>query len=95
MHRWERPSKSVDSNSGAVAALEKFRVSTKIIRPVLHHESRILQFHRDITVLLGYCQRDHVEYITIELPGDDLSRMHQSLAGVNVNTVANVVRTVS
>ncbi|KAE9401947.1 putative casein kinase-1 hhp1 [Gymnopus androsaceus JB14] len=84
------------SNPKIVVALKKSRVSRKIKRTLLRHESRVLQLlqgHVAIPAVYAYGHLDHFEYLAIELLGPSLADKLHFLdgAGLKVKTVIRIV----
>lgn len=66
---------AVEEPSGRLVALKKSRVSQKVKRPHLQHESRILwllQGHPAIPAIFAYGHLPHFEYIAMEFLGPSL-----------------------
>ena len=66
---------AVEEPSGRIVALKKSRVSQKVKRPHLQHESRILwmlQGHPAIPTIFAYGHLPHFEYIAMELLGPSI-----------------------
>ncbi|PVF94467.1 kinase-like protein [Serendipita vermifera] len=84
---------AVDMNSGQVAAVKKSRVSLRIKRPILRHESRILQLlqgHPGIPILYGYGHLPHFEYLSLEIQGKSVKELQSSPLAAKVKTVVRV-----
>ncbi|GJJ10419.1 hypothetical protein Clacol_004645 [Clathrus columnatus] len=88
--------KAEDLKSGQIVALKKSRVSLKVKRPFLRHESRILQLlqgHPAIPKLYGYGQLEHFEYISMEILGISVGD-EVDTGGLTVITVIRIVEQV-
>lgn len=86
--------KATEQHSGDVVAVKKSRVSLGVKRPVLQHESRVLELlqgHPAIPVIIGYGQLRHFEYMAMELLGESISDLHPGPASTDVKTVVRVV----
>ncbi|PVF94673.1 kinase-like protein [Serendipita vermifera] len=82
--------RATEVNSGAIAAVKKSRVSTRIQRTILRHESRIIQLlqgHPSIPTVYGYGHLDHFEYLSIELLGSSVRESHPTPLGIGIRTV--------
>lgn len=69
--------RATEEESGRVVALKKSRISLRVKRPSLRHESRILrllQTHPAIPTLYGYGQLPYFEYLAMELLGSSISQ---------------------
>jgi len=85
--------RAVEASSKKTVALKKSRVSLKVKRTVLRHESRILQFlqgHPAIPTLYEYGRLPHFEYLTMELLGRNVKELSASPAQSSVKTVVRV-----
>ncbi|TDL20492.1 putative casein kinase-1 hhp1 [Rickenella mellea] len=86
--------KATEEGSGKTVVLKKSRVSTRVKRPTLQHESRMLQLlngHAAIPAAYGYGQLEHFEYISMELLGPSLAEQQKDGTGVMVKTVIRIV----
>jgi hypothetical protein len=86
--------KATEEGSGRQVAVKKSRVSRKVKRPTLQHETRVLQILRgnpSIPLVYGYGQLEHFEYMAMELLGPSIAEQRKDGAGVMVNTVIRVV----
>jgi hypothetical protein len=71
-------------------AVKKSRVSLRVQRTILKHESHVLlllQGHPAIPVLYGYGRFKHFEYIAMEQLGSTLTKLHPSPYGLPLVTV--------
>ncbi|KAF8961849.1 kinase-like domain-containing protein [Flammula alnicola] len=85
--------KATEKSSGRKVAIKKSRVSRRVKRPTLRHETRVLQFLQGqaaIPVVYGYGQLEHFEYMSLELLGPSIANIQK--AGVMAKTVFRVVR---
>jgi len=85
--------KATDAN-GKIVAIKKSRVSKKVQRPILQHETRILRLlneHPSIPILYGYGHLDHFEYISLELLGPSIDKKLQQGTGLEEKTVVRIV----
>lgn len=86
--------KATEEGSGRKVALKKSRVSTRVKRPTLQHETRVLQLlrgHVAIPIVFGYGQHEHFEYLSMEFLGPTVTEKLTDNAGVAVRTVLRVV----
>ncbi len=88
--------KATELESGKTVALKMSRVSTRVQRPILQHETRILQLLKgqaSIPIVYAYGQLEHFEYMAMELLGLTL-RGHQKNGpgtGLMLPTVVRIV----
>ncbi|KAL6300721.1 kinase-like domain-containing protein [Sparassis latifolia] len=78
-----------ESSRGAVA-LKKSRVSLRVKRTILQHESRILQLLQDhpmIPAVYAYGRFEHFEYFAMELLGSNVKELSPHPRGAALNTV--------
>ncbi|KAF8155737.1 kinase-like domain-containing protein [Crassisporium funariophilum] len=83
--------KALDVSTGNACAVKKSRASTRIKRPILEYEARILkslQGHPAIPKLIAYGRFDHFEYLAMELLGRSLSDAQTKLPVSNVAHIA-------
>ncbi|KAK0218469.1 putative casein kinase-1 hhp1 [Armillaria nabsnona] len=72
--------KSTELESGKTMALKMSRVSTRVKRPILQHETRILQLlkgHESIPVVYAYGQLVHFEYMAMEILGPSVAEQQK------------------
>ncbi|KAJ7743144.1 putative casein kinase-1 hhp1 [Mycena metata] len=85
--------RAVEVGSETAVAVKKSRVSLRVQRTILRHESRVLQLlqgHPAIPVLYGYGQLPHFEYLSLELLGANAKEL--LVNQVRVPTVVRVVQ---
>ncbi|KAJ7743152.1 kinase-like protein [Mycena metata] len=85
--------RAVEVGSETAVAVKKSRVSLRVQRPTLRHESRVLQLlqgHPAIPVLYGYGQLPHFEYLSMELLGANVKEL--LVSQVRAQTVVRVVQ---
>jgi hypothetical protein len=71
-------------------AVKKMRVSLRVGRPMLEHESRVLYLlrgHTGIPALLGYGRFPHFDYMAMDLLGPTVRRKVSHGQGVSLLTV--------
>jgi predicted Ser/Thr protein kinase len=84
-------------DSKQLVAVKKSRVSLRIKRPILLHESRILkllQGHPGVPILYGYGHLPHFEYLSMEILGQSVKELQASPKSVNPKTVVRVAEQV-
>ncbi|CCA69722.1 probable casein kinase-1 hhp1 [Serendipita indica DSM 11827] len=84
----------INTETRNLVALKVSRASLKIKRPLLRHESRILQRlqgHPTIPLLFGYGHLEHFEYLSMELLGQCISDYVKADMGLPVKTVVHVI----
>ncbi|KAJ7035703.1 putative casein kinase-1 hhp1 [Mycena alexandri] len=85
--------RAVEVGSETAVALKKSRVSLRVQRTILRHESRVLQLlqgHPAIPALYGYGQLPHFEFLSMELLGSNAKEL--LVNQVRVQTVVRVVQ---
>ncbi|KAH7888473.1 putative casein kinase-1 hhp1 [Phlebopus sp. FC_14] len=86
--------RTTEEGSDRPVAFKKSRVSLKVKRPTLLHETRVLQLlrgHVAIPAVYGYGRLPHFEYIAMELLGPSVAMQQQDGAGVMLKTVISIV----
>ena len=81
-------------DTDSLVALKVSRASLKVKRPLLRHESRILQRlqgHPTIPLLFGYGHLEHFEYLSMELLGESVRDRVKPDMGLSVKTVVRIV----
>ncbi|KAK0481480.1 putative casein kinase-1 hhp1 [Armillaria novae-zelandiae] len=89
--------KATERGSDKIVALKKSRVSTKVKRPLLRHETRILQLlkgHATIPSVYAYGQLEHFEYMAMEILGPSVAERQKKNGietGVMLTTVIRIM----
>jgi predicted Ser/Thr protein kinase len=84
---------ATEEETGKQVAVKQSRVSKRVKRPILRHETRVLQLlqgQASIPSVYGYCQLEHFEYMAMELLGSSVATQEDG-AGLAVKTVIRVV----
>jgi len=77
--------KGADSTTNQSVAIKKSRISSRIPRPTLEHEVRVMSLakgHVSLPAFFGYLRDEHFEYIAMELLGPPVGRVVSIKAGV-------------
>ncbi|KAK0433100.1 kinase-like domain-containing protein [Armillaria borealis] len=72
--------KATELESGKTVAMKTSRVSTRVKRPILRHETRILQLLKGqaaILLVYTYGQLEHFEYMAMEILGPSVAAQQQ------------------
>ncbi|SJL16007.1 uncharacterized protein ARMOST_19521 [Armillaria ostoyae] len=87
--------KATELESGNTVALKTSRVSTRVKRPILRHEIRILELLKGqaaIPLVYAYCQLEHFEYMAMEILEPSVAAQQQKKGpGVMSTTVTRIV----
>ncbi|KAK0431560.1 putative casein kinase-1 hhp1 [Armillaria borealis] len=87
--------KATELESGKTVALKMSRVSKRVKRPMLQHETRLLQLLKGqaaIPLVYAYGQLEHFEYIAMEILGSSVAEhLNGPGAGVMLTTVVRIV----
>ncbi|PBK94529.1 putative casein kinase-1 hhp1 [Armillaria gallica] len=87
--------KATELESGKTVALKMSRVSKRVKRPMLQHETRVLQLLKGqaaIPLVYAYAQLEHFEYIAMEILGSSVAEhLNGPGAGVMLTTVIRIV----
>lgn len=85
--------KATEDGTSKQVAIKKSRVSKRVKRPILRHESRVLQLlqgHPTIPTIYGYGHLEHFEYIAMEFLGPSIAEQQKEGAGLGVETVIRI-----
>ncbi|KAK0450511.1 putative casein kinase-1 hhp1 [Desarmillaria tabescens] len=89
--------KSTELESGKTVALKMSRVSRRVKRPILQHETRILQLLKGqaaIPLVYAYGQLEHFEYMAMEILGPSVVEQQKTNGpgtGMMLTTVIRIV----
>ncbi|KAK0450510.1 putative casein kinase-1 hhp1 [Desarmillaria tabescens] len=89
--------KATERGSGKTVALKTSRVSMRVKRPILRHESRILQLLKGqaaIPLVYAYGQLEHFEHMTTEILGPNVAEQQKKNGpgtGIMLTTVIRIV----
>ncbi len=89
--------KSSEVETGKTVALKMSRVSKRVKRPILQHETRILQLlkcHASIPCVHAYGQLEHFEYMAMEILGPSVAeqqKKHGARTGLMLKTVIRII----
>ncbi|SJL06429.1 uncharacterized protein ARMOST_09766 [Armillaria ostoyae] len=89
--------KATERGSEKPVALKMSRVSTRVKRPILQHETRILQLLKgqvSIPLVYAYGQLEHFEYMAMEILGPSVAERQKKNGletGVMLTTVIRIV----